>query len=73
MCGPERTGDPYGTRTRVSAVKGRRPRPLDEGAKISTGAVGIRQGTVNQEQNMLFLSQLYRNLLFLLFHCDSHP
>ncbi len=25
-------GDPYGTRTRVSAVKGRRPRPLDEGA-----------------------------------------
>ena len=25
-------GDPYGTRTRVFAVKGRRPRPLDEGA-----------------------------------------
>ena len=24
-------GTPYGTRTRVSAVKGRRPRPLDEG------------------------------------------
>ena len=24
-------GDPYGTRTRVSAVKGQRPRPLDEG------------------------------------------
>ena len=24
-------GAPYGTRTRVSAVKGRRPRPLDEG------------------------------------------
>lgn len=24
-------GDPYGTRTRVYAVKGRRPRPLDEG------------------------------------------
>ena len=25
------SGTPYGTRTRVSAVKGRRPRPLDEG------------------------------------------
>ena len=25
------SGVPYGTRTRVSAVKGRRPRPLDEG------------------------------------------
>ena len=28
-------GDPYGTRTRVFAVKGRRPRPLDEGAVCS--------------------------------------
>ena len=27
-------GDPYGTRTRVFAVKGRRPRPLDEGATV---------------------------------------
>ena len=27
----EKDGDPYGTRTRVYAVKGRRPRPLDEG------------------------------------------
>ena len=26
-------GDPYGNRTRVSAVKGPRPRPLDEGAE----------------------------------------
>jgi hypothetical protein len=25
------TGAPYGNRTHVSAVKGRRPRPLDEG------------------------------------------
>src|SRR5437868_8271817 len=25
-------GDPYGTRTRVFAVRGRRPGPLDEGA-----------------------------------------
>jgi hypothetical protein len=27
-------GDPYGTRTRVFAVRGRRPRPLDEGANV---------------------------------------
>lgn len=26
--------DPYGTRTRVTAVKGRCPRPLDEGAPV---------------------------------------
>ena len=29
------SGTPYGTRTRVSAVKGRRPRPLDEGRSLS--------------------------------------
>ena len=28
-------GDPYGTRTRVFAVRGRRPRPLDEGANAA--------------------------------------
>ncbi len=27
--------DPYGTRTRVTAVKGRCPRPLDEGAVLA--------------------------------------
>ncbi len=30
-----RTGTPYGTRTRVTAVRGRRPRPLDERGTIS--------------------------------------
>ena len=29
---PEKGGDPNGIRTRVSAVRGRRPRPLDDGA-----------------------------------------
>ena len=29
--------DPYGTRTRVAAVKGRSPRPLDEGAVKQKG------------------------------------
>src|SRR5688500_13943817 len=35
-------GDPYGTRTRVFAVRGRRPRPLDEGAaaRSADGAYG---------------------------------
>src|SRR5438445_7493184 len=30
-------GDPYGTRTRVFAVRGRRPGPLDEGAMLLSG------------------------------------
>ena len=33
----ERNGDPYGIRTRVAAVKGRCPRPLDEGVVRSVG------------------------------------
>jgi hypothetical protein len=33
-----RDGAPYGTRTRVTAVKGRRPRPLDEGRGIPAEA-----------------------------------
>ena len=32
--GFSKKGDPYGTRTRVTAVKGRCPRPLDEGAMM---------------------------------------
>ena len=37
MAGRKRNGDPYGTRTRVFAVRGRRPRPLDEGASAESG------------------------------------
>ena len=33
--GHEKKSDPYGTRTRVAGVKGRSPRPLDEGARCS--------------------------------------
>src|SRR5262245_45689247 len=33
-------GAPYGNRTRVSAVKGRRPGPLDEGREKGAGAAG---------------------------------
>ena len=33
-------GAPYGTRTRVSAVKGQRPRPLDEGRPGPDGRFG---------------------------------
>ncbi len=34
----DRSSDPYGTRTRVAGVKGRCPRPLDEGAAQMPGA-----------------------------------
>ena len=34
MCSPKESGDPYGIRTRVAAVKGRCPRPLDEGVHM---------------------------------------
>ena len=37
-----RFGSPYGTRTRVTAVRGRRPRPLDEGACIPMAGRGRR-------------------------------
>src|SRR5207244_5807131 len=48
-----RVGAPYGTRTRVSAVKGRCPRPLDEGrlrrgdiyAATYRGVCEVRQGS----------------------------
>jgi hypothetical protein len=45
-----KAGDPYGTRTRVFAVRGRRPRPLDEGAvRLSArGHMAGRGGFVNQ-------------------------
>src|SRR6187397_936215 len=50
-------GDPYGTRTRVFAVRGRRPRPLDEGAAMDAEAriwgtrarcQGARQGQIER-------------------------
>lgn len=31
----EKNGDPNGTRTRVSGVRGQRPGPLDDGATLS--------------------------------------
>ena len=37
---PRKSGDPYGTRTRVFAVRGRRPGPLDEGANCRTRSDG---------------------------------
>ena len=32
--GGSKLGDPYGNRTRVTDVKGRCPRPLDEGTRV---------------------------------------
>ncbi len=37
-----RNGAPYGTRTRVTAVRGRRPRPLDEGS-LSVFCIDLSQ------------------------------
>ena len=41
-------GDPNGTRTRVFAVKGRRPGPLDDGAAVKARALGEPSGGVKQ-------------------------
>ena len=42
-------GDPYGTRTRVFAVRGRRPRPLDEGAvKAEEGRIWARDAPLSR-------------------------
>ena len=40
----EASGDPYGTRTRVFAVRGRRPRPLDEGRN---GNLALDEGSID--------------------------
>src|SRR5687768_10563609 len=43
-------GDPYGTRTRVFAVRGRRPRPLDEGAAKACGSAHMgREGALSRK------------------------
>ena len=48
-------GAPYGNRTRVSAVKGRRPRPLDEGrfrgAATYRGVCRVRQGSADCDKS----------------------
>ena len=41
---PKKAGDPYGTRTRVFAVRGRRPRPLDEGAACAAATAHMGRG-----------------------------
>ena len=43
------SGDPYGIRTRVAAVKGRCPKPLDEGALCKT--IIIETLLINQGSN----------------------
>ena len=42
--------DPDGTRTRVTGVKGRCPRPLDDGAE--TARDGCRQSTAAQAKKI---------------------
>ena len=52
--------DPYGTRTRVAGVKGRSPRPLDEGAAVS-GELGRRR---RPDSTGKFTSTEYRRPAF---------
>ena len=49
------TGDPYGTRTRVSAVKGQRPRPLDEGTNRVNGGLDTKPLAPGQPIFIIFL------------------
>ncbi len=60
--GGERESDPYGTRTRVAGVKGRSPRPLDEGAQFgSCHQVGDRyMGIQLREESRQGLIKLVR-------------
>ena len=42
----EKTGGPNGNRTRVSGVRGQRPRPLDDGTVLKRGNVISNQSAV---------------------------
>ena len=55
-------GDPYGIRTRVAAVKGRCPKPLDEGA-----IVDLIHKLKNKSYQVIISIKL-NSTLFLLFH-----
>jgi hypothetical protein len=46
----ELAGAPYGIRTRVAAVKGRCPRPLDEGRIAAPGRAGARMATYKEHR-----------------------
>ena len=47
----DQRSDPNGTRTRVFGVKGRCPRPLDDGVVMD---VAKEKGTENQARNVIF-------------------
>lgn len=49
-------GVPYGNRTRVSAVKGQRPRPLDEGNAVAM-LVDIQRWEIKRE-TIIFLIKM---------------
>lgn len=64
------TGTPNGTRTRVSAVKGRRPRPLDDGSlcplqPCNRGVIISFLGQVNIKINRM----VYIFMNIALFFC----
>ncbi len=66
----QRDGDPYGTRTRVSAVKGQRPRPLDEGTiSLLTGGLDTHQPSLGQPIFIFFSRRPHkRNIIKCYLH-----
>ena len=55
--------DPYGTRTRVAAVKGRSPRPLDEGAAAVLGFTWIARSASSGVDGRLYNEVTFKERL----------
>ena len=64
-------GTPNGIRTRVAAVKGRRPRPLDDGGLLavelaSEDGIYLRQTSVNtSKRNSVMRNTLLKNIVIV--------
>src|SRR3712207_7341132 len=58
-----RGGAPYGTRTRVFAVKGQRPRPLDEGRRSGR----CRRGRADIDRKSTRLNSSHANISYAVF------
>jgi hypothetical protein len=50
-----RIGGPNGNRTRVSGVRGQRPRPLDDGTVLKRGNVISKQSAVKRDNDVALL------------------
>src|SRR5690348_534068 len=61
-----KAGAPYGNRTRVSALRGRRPRPLDEGSDRCDGFEGPVQVAAHSHGTFKSTSRTETNLASVL-------